>query len=124
MYQGPGPIELGLGATHVRLRPAWGGAVNMINPRFVLVLTGLSQSRPTGVHYDVYLDHGNTPPAVPRPSHRVGRLVFDRGDVRFDVTAILFKWAPDTANLTLSIIPSGAPDPDAAPRIADLAIVI
>ncbi len=124
LYKGPGPIELGIGATHVQLSPAWLGAVNMIDPRFTLSLTGLSERSPAGVHYDVYLDHGDSPLLSPRPSHRAGRLVFDTGDKRFDVTAILLRLPMDAENLTLSLIPSGRPDPAAVPRIGALAIVL
>ena len=112
LFAGPGAIELSAGATHIQLI----GTSDEQRPRSdrtLLRLDGLSARRAPGVVYGVYLNGMRC----------AGRLGFDGGTRSFDVTTLLRdleRAGPVGDRLVVSLVPDGAPDPRAAPRIGGL----
>jgi hypothetical protein len=113
LFAGPGPIELSAGTTHVQLI----GTIDerhLHRHRIHLRLDDLTTHRAPGVAYGVCLND----------MQRAGTLRFGGGNRSFDVTALLCERAgPVGGRLVVSLVPDGAPDPRAAPRIGGLYLV-
>jgi len=107
VFEGPGPIELGTGATHIQLI-----RVRRAVPyrRAILHLDNLMARVAHGVPYRIYLNRSHTLETIvfgSAPSHRA-----------FDVTAVL----PLGDRIVVSFLPQRAPAHDAAPRIGRLSL--
>ena len=114
-FEGPGPIELGTGATHIHLVRIKPRAVRRAPGRAVLHLHGLVARTAPGVLYDVHL-------SLQTLSRPVGIIAFAGApmDRSFDIAALLPRLG-DT--LVVSVVPHGIADARAVPRIARLSIV-
>jgi hypothetical protein len=106
-FEGPGPIELGTGATHIQLL-----RVRHVAPQrcAILHLDDLVARATPRVVYQVRLNQSHTVGTVAfstAPSHRA-----------FDVTASL----PPGDRIVVSLVPHGTPARAAAPRIGRLCL--
>ncbi len=117
-FEGPGPIELGTGATHIQLVRAKPDTARFRPRRAVLHVSGLVARAAPGVVYGVRL-------SLLGLSQSVGVIAFADAPPHqsFDITDLLTRLARHGATLVVSILPHGMPDAHAAPRIGRVYLV-
>lgn len=115
LFRGPGAIELSAGTTHIQLTRDVDERCAR-HARVRLRLDDLTTSRTPGVAYAVCL---NGMPCA-------GTLRFGGRLQSFDVTGLLRdleRAGPVGDRVVVSLVPDGAPDPGAAPRIGGLYLI-
>ena len=106
-YEGPGPIELGTGATHVQLLRV---RRTVSYRRAILHLEVLVARTGPGAFYDIHLNR----------SHAIGAITFGTAPSHrsFDVSTLL----PLDDRIVVSLVSRGVAVPCAAPRIGRLSL--
>lgn len=146
LLKGPGPVELGAGATRVQLKPSQANERFRLQEhvktlpkerRLYLVVGGLQTRGAPGVVYNVYLNLKEGVTGREAEPHRIGSINFFAADMPpgakemaekpglvFDVTDLAKKIPSGNGEgVSVTIAPDGKPDEKARALVGDISFI-